>query len=253
MANKIQKKNKIILLVGLAVVVVALILFLLFRGGNTYTIKGQLKGGENKYLVLLDISGENPKTIDTIYLSSNGKFSKKESLTEPSLFILQADKDFIMICPAKKEKIKISGEFNSFSSTYKIKGSKESEKLYILASRQIAIGNVLKEIQTQYDNASDDQKPLLIKEFRLRFKKIAQDEYVFLKQFISDNVGSLVTLPALYSEIIDQPIFNPYEDEKVYKQVLQGLEKTLPNNPNTVKFRKFMSNFEQSKEPISKQ
>lgn len=253
MANKIQKKNKIILLVGLAVVVVALMLFLLLRGGNTYTIKGQLKGGENKYLVLLDISGENPKTIDTIYLSSNGKFSKKESLTEPSLFILQADKDFIMICPAKKEKIKISGEFNSFSSTYKIKGSKESEKLYILASRQIAIGNVLKEIQTQYDNASDDQKPLLIKEFRLRFKKIAQDEYVFLKQFISDNVGSLVTLPALYSEIIDQPIFNPYEDEKVYKQVLQGLEKTLPNNPNTVKFRKFMSNFEQSKEPISKQ
>jgi len=253
MANKIQKKNKIILLVGLAVVVVALILFLLFRGGNTYTIKGQLKGGENKYLVLLDISGENPKTIDTIYLSSNGKFSKKESLTEPSLFILQADKDFIMICPAKKEKIKINGEFNSFSSTYKIKGSKESEKLYILASRQIAIGNVLKEIQTQYDNASDDQKPLLIKEFRLRFKKIAQDEYVFLKQFISDNVGSLVTLPALYSEIIDQPIFNPYEDEKVYKQVLQGLEETLPNNPNTVKFRKFMSNFEQSKEPISKQ
>ena len=253
MANKIQKKNKIILLVGLAVVVVALILFLLLRGGNTYTIKGQLKGGENKYLVLLDISGENPKTIDTIYLSSNGKFSKKESLTEPSLFILQADKDFIMICPAKKEKIKINGEFNSFSSTYKIKGSKESEKLHILASRQIAIGNVLKEIQTQYDNASDDQKPLLIKEFRLRFKKIAQDEYVFLKQFISDNVGSLVTLPALYSEIIDQPIFNPYEDEKVYKQVLQGLEKTLPNNPNTIKFRKFMSNFEQSKEPISKQ
>lgn len=253
MANKIQKKNKIILIVGLSVVVVALILFLLLRGGNTYTIKGQLKGGENKYLVLLDISGENPKTIDTIYLSSNGKFSKKESLTEPSLFILQADKDFIMICPAKKEKIKINGEFNSFSSTYKIKGSKESEKLHILASRQIAIGNVLKEIQTQYDNASDDQKPLLIKEFRLRFKKIAQDEYVFLKQFISDNVGSLVTLPALYSEIIDQPIFNPYEDEKVYKQVLQGLEKTLPNNPNTVKFRKFMSNFEQSKEPISKQ
>lgn len=253
MNNKTQKKNKLIFFVGLAVVVIALVLFLLLRGGKTYTLKGKLKGGENKYLVLLDISGENPKTVDTIYLSSNGKFSKKEIFTEPSLLILQADKDFIMLCPSKKEKIKINGEFNNFSSTYQIKGSKESEKLHLLAERQIAIGNLLKEIQTQYDNASEDQKPMLIKEFRLRFKKIAQEEYVFLKKFISENIGSLVTLPALYSEVVDQPLFNPYEDEKVYKQVLQGLEKTLPNNPNTIKFRKFMEDFEQSKKTIPAQ
>ncbi|MEE3413596.1 MAG: hypothetical protein VZQ58_06930, partial [Bacteroidales bacterium] len=64
MNNKTQKKNKLIFFVGLAVVVIALVLFLLLRGGKTYTLKGKLKGGENKYLVLLDISGENPKTVD---------------------------------------------------------------------------------------------------------------------------------------------------------------------------------------------
>ncbi len=248
-----QKTWRKILAIADLVAVVTVVLFLVFRNHDFFTVKGELKGGENKYLVLLDISGENPKAVDTIYLSSKGKFSKKEPLKEPSIFILQADKDFIMLCPSKKDKIKIKGEYQNFSSTYTIKGSKESEKLYLLAERQVAIGKLLSEIQTQYDNATEDQKPLLIKESRLRFVKIMQEEYKYMKQFITENNGSLVTLPALYTEVVGQPLFSLPEDEQTYRQILEGLEKTFPNNPHTLKFRKFMQTFEQSRQSIPQQ
>ncbi|MDO5759760.1 MAG: DUF4369 domain-containing protein [Bacteroidota bacterium] len=241
--------KKIILFSSVIVIMLVLIFaFLSCKDKNTYTIKGQLEGGENKFLVLMDLKGENPKVVDTIFLSSKGKFSKKESLKEKSLFILQADKSFITICPEKKEKIRIEGKFEDFASNYKIKGSKESEDLQLLAQRRIKFNNDFIEFQKQYNQASGKEKQYLFREYAMRSKQAFKEEKQFLSKYINDNKGKLSTIIALYTELLGEPLFSIQEDEQIYKIVLEGLEKTLPNNPNTLKIKNILTSSKQSKE-----
>lgn len=89
--NKMKNKKVILLSLVFLVLIMLVVGFYACDNKDTYTIKGKLKGGENKFLVLMDLKGETPILVDTIFLSSSGKFSKKEVLKEKSLFILQAD------------------------------------------------------------------------------------------------------------------------------------------------------------------
>ncbi|MBR1769507.1 MAG: DUF4369 domain-containing protein [Bacteroidales bacterium] len=247
-----KKRNLLILasLIGLIVLIIVCIL-LFTSSDDTYTIKGKLKNGKDKYLVLLESTGENPLVVDTLFLDSKGRFSKKEKLKEPSLFILQADNDFITLCPSPKEKIKIEGDFDKFSLTYKVEGSKESENLHSLAERQIKIGEVFQKFQQDYDNANPEQRKFLVKEMRMRFSQMMKEEQKFLKTYIAENKGSLTTLVALYTEIAGQPLFSFGYDGELYKQVLEGLQRTMPQNKHTLNLQNFVEHLqaaEQNKE-----
>ncbi len=234
---------------SLVFLVLAIIIVVFFTCDNkdTYTIKGRLKGGENKFLVLMDLKGDTPTLVDTIFLSSKGKFSKKEILKEKSLFILQVDgNNYITINPNKKDKIIIEGEYENFASNYKIKGSKDSENLQLLAQRRIKFNEDFIAFQKQYNQASGDEKRFLFREYSLRSKQAFEKEKHFLTQYIKDNVGELSTIIALYTELLGQPIFSIEKDEAIYSQVLSGLENTLPNNPNTLKIKTFLNNYRQS-------
>jgi len=244
---KRKNKNIIILIASLFLLLVAgLVTFVINKNTDTYTIKGKLKGGENNFLVLMDMGGENPKLVDTIFLSSSGRFSKKEKLKEKSLFILQAGDNFITICPDRKEKIKIEGEYKDFASEYKIQGSKESENLRLLAQRRIKYNNDFLTFQKQYNNASGKEKKLLFKEYSLRSKQAFKEEKLFLTQYIEENKGKLSTIIALYTELLGEPVFSLPKDENIYKKVLDGLNKTLPNNPNTLKIKSIVNNIDRS-------
>lgn len=247
--NIMNKKKKTVglSLVFLILAILIVIFFVCCDNKDTYTIKGRLKGGENKFLVLMDLKGDTPTLVDTIFLSSKGKFSKKEILKEKSLFILQTDgNNYITINPNKKDKIKIEGEYKDFASNYRIKGSKDSENLQLLAQKRIKFNEDFIVFQKQYNQASGDEKRLLFKEYSLRSKQAFEKEKQFLTQYIEDNAGELSTIIALYTELLGQPIFSIEKDEAIYNQVLSGLEKTLPNNPNTLKIKTFLDNYRQS-------
>lgn len=242
-----SKKKAVGLSLVFLILVILIVVFFVCNNKDTYTIKGRLKGGENKFLVLMDLKGETPTLVDTIFLSSKGKFSKKEVLKEKSLFILQADgNNYITINPNKKDKIKIEGEYKDFASNYRIKGSRDSENLQLLAQRRIKFNEDFIEFQKQYNQASGDQKRFLFKEYSLRSKQAFEKEKQFLTQYIKDNAGELSTIIALYTELLGQPIFSIEKDEAIYNQVLDGLKKTLPNNPNTLKIKTFLNNYRQS-------
>lgn len=250
--NKMKNKKVILLSLFFLVLIILVVGFFACDNKDTYTIQGKLKGGENKFLVLMDLKGDTPAFVDTIFLSSKGKFSKKEVLKEKSLFILQADgNNYITISPNKKDKIKIEGEYKDFASNYEIRGSKDSENLQLLAQRRIKFNEDFITFQKQYNQATGDQKRFLFREYSLRSKQAFEKEKQFLTQYIKDNEGELSTIIALYTELLGQPIFSIEKDEAIYNQVLSGLKKTLPNNPNTLKIKTFLNNYKESNQ-ISK-
>ena len=242
--NKKTRKNIILLSSIVLVVVIAVIVWLCCRDTSTYSIKGQLKGGEDKFLVLMEMEAEGVRPVDTINLSSKGKFSAKESIKDAGLFILQGENDYLMICPAKDEKIIVEGDFYDLSLSSSVTGSKESENLRLLIDRQKKTGLFLKAIQDEWDMADPNAKDSLINVNREKFRMIHKAEKDFLTKYIETHQGSLTTIPALYTTIEGNQVFSPKKDIEVYKKVLKGLEKTLPSNKHTKNLRDFIQKVE---------
>jgi hypothetical protein len=112
-----------------------IVLLLAFAGCNkidkdSFRISGQLNNGESKSLYFLEMTGQGLMPIDTIEIDEKGKFSFDYKYKEPSIYVLMGNEnDYITLIPQKQEDIIISGSFNSLSSTYTVKNSKESELL----------------------------------------------------------------------------------------------------------------------------
>lgn len=249
MINKNKKRNIILLICLVLLLAIGLFIVLSLKKSDKYTLKGQLKNGEDKYLILVDYVDAEAVVLDTIELNSKGEFSVKEKMGEPSLLRLQgmAD-DYIVICPSAGEKIRIEGDYRKLSDTYTIEGSKESEGLHSLIERQKKMGEELRKIQGEYDLASPETKQIIRRELSASFVQMMREEQDFLKKYIEDNKGSLTTIIALYSEFMDLPLFSPYRNEDVYKQVLEGLESKYPSNRHTRSLQSVVKKIEQSKQ-----
>lgn len=246
------KKNKRILLWIAIICCLVLIIWaciaLFSSNSNSYRLQGRLKGGENKILVLLEMEADGPHAIDTIYLSSKGKFSHKAKLKEPSLFVLQSDNDYMLFCPSKKETINIEGDFYDLALSTSVTGSKESEDLRLLIDRQKKTGMIFKAIQDEWDMAAPEAKDSLLVVIKEKFAQLHTLEKEFLKKYIKEHEGSLTTIPALYETRMGNPVFSPKKDIEVYEQVLKGLEKTLPSNKHTQNLRNFIQKVKSMKQ-----
>lgn len=248
--RKKNNKTLLIILVILLLLASGIIIFFCTRDNDTYSLKGTLKGGENNILVLMEMEGDGVKAIDTIHLDSKGKFSATEQIKEPGLFILQGENDYVMICPSKKEKINIEGDFYDLSLSCSVTGSKESQNLRLLIDRQKKTGLILKAIQNEWDMAAPEQKDSLWVVNKEKFRQLHKAEKDFLKNYIAEHSGSLTTIPALYTTVMNNPIFSPDQDFAVYQKVLKGLEKTLPSNKHTINLREFIKKVELSQQAI---
>ncbi|HBN04972.1 MAG TPA: hypothetical protein DD434_04175 [Bacteroidales bacterium] len=217
-------------------IIVLLIVFAGCSKKDSFKISGQLANGENKNLYFLEMTGQGLMPLDTIEINEKGKFKFKYDIKEPSIYVLMGNEnDYITLIPQKEEDIIISGSFNSLSSTYTVKNSKESELLHKLNQEYIKTNTVLAEInRTLYENKYvsnfEEFKAELFDQYNML--EIHQKEVI--RKFLKDNKGSLACIIALYRSFDNHYLFNLNKDLNVYEEVYAELYKKYPNNKHTI-------------------
>ena len=100
-------------------IIIAVVVMMAACSGDkdTYQISGKLENGANATVYLMEMENESVRAVDTIILDGKGKFSVKEKLDNPSIFILQCPNDYIMLCPQVGEKIVLSGDVDNMAVT----------------------------------------------------------------------------------------------------------------------------------------
>ena len=226
------------------------ILLLVSCKNKSFTITGDLQGGENKVVWIEELSPKGAIFIDSIHTDSIGHFTYKYTSPYHTLYnIHTSENNYIVLLPNNGENIKINGDWNNLSATYTVFGSDESQLLWQLQEMSNN-GNrqLLRLIDTmqKYEVARSKGQ---IGEATYNAKKehcdsiyisSFQTQQDFITDFISTNKGSLATIIALYKPFNQRMIIDQRQPYSIsyYTQVLEGLEETMPDNPHTIHFAK---------------
>lgn len=211
------------------------------RNKETFTIEGYIKGGENKYVKIEEITPSEVIYIDSVLLDDKGEFEFKYKMPYKSFYnIAVSQSDFIMLLPDYGEKIKITGDYNNLSRTYQLIGSPESQLLWQLNDYTIMGADRLDSIKNVYDILIQNTDTNFIKKEKQLLDSIYLNAYYeqqdFVIGFIEEHSGSLSTLIALYKTFNTIPLIKPEQGFEYYEIVNNGLKNNLPENPHTLNF-----------------
>ncbi|MBR4803495.1 MAG: DUF4369 domain-containing protein [Bacteroidales bacterium] len=223
------------------------IVALMFSCGkkNTFTIEGTLQNGAGKYIVIEEIAPKEMIPIDSVLLDKDGHFSFTYEMPYQSFYNVKVStQDFVMLLPDYGETITLTGDYNHFSPTYQVEGSKGSIQLWQLNDYTKYGEQRLDSIARAFDqlvadckgdtNCIKKQKPALDSVYKDAYAE--QQDYVI--SFIERNAGSLSTLIALYKTFNTRPLIDPNTDDFFYyEKVADSLDVALPENPHTINFR----------------
>lgn len=211
---------------------------------NSFEISGTITGNKETQMILMEMQKAGFTDNDTITIDEKGRFGKIIHLEQPTLFSLSYAEDYIVICPQAKERIKINAQADNFSGTYTIEGSKESELLKELnvetSNRRATLKGMSDFLKTNNINNFDSIREVFLRQLELMKQKELQSS----TEFIRKNKGSLTTLVALYRTFEGRPLFDYRSDLSMYKEVLEGLKQTMPENQHTL----ILENFVKQKE-----
>lgn len=231
----------------LPLIIAALMLLASCGNKNKITIEGTLDNGANKVIYIEEMTPDSRLFIDSITLDKNGHFKFTYEMPYRTFYNVHAsDADYIVLLPDFGETITLSGCYDSLSNTYTLQGNSESQKLWQLQDFANQGNYTLRDIvntdrtnherltsgkisEKEYQTAHDMTDSIYLATFR------EQQKYVV--DFVQDNLGSLVSLIALYKPFNNKALIDPKDSFEFYEAVLDGLEAQMPDNPHTLNFK----------------
>jgi thiol-disulfide isomerase/thioredoxin len=157
-------------------------------------IHGRIINAEKSWVYLQKITEEGDVTIDSVRCSNDGSFEMANPATSVDFFILRTDPTNVIFLILKpNENIEITGNSKKLEQTYKVRGSKDSELIQKLRTYDQALSDSLNKVY-ELKRAED---PVRKDEIGLNLQQLYTTRMEnFSKQFISDNISSLVSLSA---------------------------------------------------------
>ena len=231
----------------LPLIIAALMLIASCGNKTKITIEGTLDNGANKVIYIEEMTPDSRLFIDSITLDKNGHFKFTYEMPYRTFYNVHAsDADYIVLLPDFGETITLSGCYDSLSNTYTLQGNSESQKLWQLQDFANQGNYTLRDIvntdrtnhelltsgkisEKEYQTAHDMTDSIYLATFR------EQQKYVV--DFVQDNLGSLVSLIALYKPFNNKALIDPKDSFEFYEAVLDGLEAQMPDNPHTLNFK----------------
>lgn len=214
-----------------------------------FVVCGTLKGGANQRLWLEEMAPDGIIFIDSIKVDARGNFHYLYRTTYQSMYNLHTTPDnYIVLLPAFGETVKVTAKWENLSVTYQVDGSRESKLLWDFqqfTNKGSRILFNLVDSLNRYDELlanrtiSKETYDARKAQTDAVYHEAQKEELQYVHKFINDNKGSLATLIALYKSFNGMPLVDPRSPEglRYYQTVLDGLEKSLPDNPHTIHFR----------------
>ncbi len=218
-----MKKQSILSIIAVFI----LAIFVSSCGKETkFTIEGNVSGAKDKTIYFEHVGVSKVSILDSVKLTDNGKFKfKQESSKEPDFYRLRLNGQLINIAIDSTETIKIQADAPRFAQNYTIEGSAECTKIKELTLAQLKASIAFNELQKSYEKKeiSPDQYTEQINAIINEYKDVA-------KKYIFENPKSTSAYFALFQQINNLLIFDPYnkEDYKVFGAVATSWTQFYP-------------------------
>lgn len=161
---------------------------------NNKKIYGRLRNAEKSWIYLQKISEHGDITIDSVMSSSDGSFEMTNPSTSPEFYILRTNPtNLIFLVLKSAENVEVNGDAKNLETTYKVRGSKDSELIQKLRSRDRILSDSLNkayEISRAEDPENKDSLGMALQQIYTD----AMESYA--SDFIKNNLSSLVSLSA---------------------------------------------------------
>ncbi|MDR1130535.1 MAG: TlpA family protein disulfide reductase [Prevotellaceae bacterium] len=208
--------------------------------GRNVTIKGNVSNAENE-LLELSVNTTPKKIIDTLRLSSSGKFSFKYDFKKSSfpvfLTLSISDKPLASLLVEPGERVNMETDMKN-PAEYKVSGSEGSQLLKELNDKMLkttisvdSIARILNKLETPVD---EERSQEINRDLALIFTKHKRD----LIRFVIKNNKSYAAYTAVY-QILPNGIgvFGKESDALYFKLLADSLETKYPRSPYVLQLR----------------
>jgi len=211
-------------------------LALLFAGcgEKKFSINGKLEEAEpDTYIYLDKLGGMNLVPYDSVLIGEAGEFEFTGTIEYPEFFLLRAsESNFLTTLIEPGEKMTIEARADSLGYTAKVEGSEGTSKMIEYDRRlQEAMGE-LQELGKIYEaNIDNPELEEIMNELDTEAQRILAEMNEYTRNFIDENLESMVSLIALYKQITPQVyILNIDKDLDYYTKVDSILSKLYPDS-----------------------
>jgi thiol-disulfide isomerase/thioredoxin len=208
--------------------------FLISCKNNTVEISGTLmKPGAGKYIYLEELLSNELKRVDSSAISPEGNFNLKREISGPSFYLLKInDNNFLTMLLEPGDNIKMDTYYDSLSYPASLTGSKGTELMveYNLELRKsIKKFSVLNGVYM--DNLNNPELSKVVESLDSLAQTYLTEINSYTKNFIDNNLTSLISLVALYQQIAPNVyVMNPTKDLNYFMKVDSSLLKNHPDN-----------------------
>lgn len=210
-------------------------------------ISGQVDNGARKMLYLDYLKINKTEPVDSLRIKKDGTFTFGFYSEHPGIYILRTSQGKIInLLPFPGEELKITANYENFSTGYTVSGSKESEYLRQLVTKLKDTRERLNKLNDAYgslSNVTEEQAS----EYIAKRKAIIKDQRDFSIQFIIEHLTSLSSIYAIYQEIAEgQFVLGENRDIQYMKIVADSVSNAYPDVALVQSFVKDARNAEQS-------
>ncbi|MFO7754704.1 MAG: TlpA disulfide reductase family protein [Bacteroidales bacterium] len=203
-------------------------------GNNEFTIDGELEGAEpGSYIYLDKLGGTNLEPYDSVMIADNGSFKFSGEVEHPEFFLLKiTDSNFLTTLVEPGDDMTIKADADSLGFTAEVEGSPGTSKMIEYDLRLQQAMDELQELgeiyQSNVDSPDLDQ---VMTDLDTRAQAILKDMNEYTRNFIDENIESMVSLIALYKQVTPQVyVLNIEEDLEYYKRVDSTLSALYPES-----------------------
>ena len=212
-----------------------LFLVLLSAGckNNIVRISGTVVNpADGEYIVLDELKSNNLVLLDSVKIPSDGKFSFKREIKQPSFYLLRSkENNFLTMLVQPGEKITLKVHSDSLNNPLSLKGSKGTE---LMAEYNKTLRVTIKKLtglnKIYVQNQDKPELPKVIESLDSLAQVYLSEINTYTKKYIDDNIKSLVSLVALYQQVAPSVyVLNPAKDLKYYIKVDSSMFSLYPS------------------------
>lgn len=217
-------------------VIALIIITVLFAGctNNKFTLNGELENAiPDTYIFLDRLGGTNLESYDSVKIASDGSFQFTGEIEQPEFFLLKlSQSNFLTTLIEPGDKISLIANADSLGATAAVDGSPATSKMIEYDARlQEAIAELQKLGEIYRKNEGSDNLEELMSELDQKAQDILKEMNDYTKGFIDDNIGSMVSLIALYKQVSPRVyVLNIENDLDYYRRVDSSLYEQYPDS-----------------------
>lgn len=197
---------------------------------NSFTISGQIEGGEGKTLYLNRLQLNSQVPIDSVKLDKKGEFKLKGVTSDPTFYLLKfTDRDFVTLILDSSENVTLKGHYPNLAFNYEVEGSLNSELVRRLSLKYNETKGKLDSLRSLYTkNMNNPLYSSSLEGWNNEYLALTNNYSDYATGFVKTNPFSPASIYALYQKW-DNEIF-VINDFPVMRTAASALSSIYPKN-----------------------